>query len=451
MTLLFTIIIILTGILISYIIAKNLPIFERLSIGFGLGILYYSFIPFLQVLNNIPLTKNSVYILISLSLVILILINIKNEMIVKDAKRINFSIFKHFSKNDSKYATTFIGVFSVVLTFVTLYFPISEWDALTLYDFRGKILSQGLLFKNIQYLDSFDKFNPGYYFSYPPSTSFIHALYYVLGANSPQIIYPLIFIGMVIFFYSALSKYISKDKALLLSVILMVSNMIVNNAAIPYTNLPYTFFYFISTILLVRYIFDKKDIGILLISAIFLAGSSWMRSVEPFYLINIIVFIFFLIRKQVTLKAAVFYTIPVLALRELWNITQKIYSTNAFLTNANVSTITSGVLSFTLNQISLPLAAFSGFIAQNVLLFSILTITIITYIINGFKKRLDPGELILIIVICNLGVILAGTFAVGILLPGRNEIYASIDRFGIFLFPFIVFISGLMLKDLFKN
>jgi len=341
--------------------------------------------------------------------------------------------------------------FGLILMSIAMYFPISGWDALTLYDFRGKVLSQGLHFKDIQYLDSFDKHNPGYYFSYPPSTSFIHADYYVLGSKSPQVIYPLIFIGLIIFFYSSISHYISKENAFLFSAVLMVSNVLSSNAVVPYTNLPYAYFYFISTVLLVRYLFDRKNIGIIIMSAIFLAGSLWMRSVEPFYIVNILVIIYFLIKKQVSLVSTLFFVLPVLVLKEVWGYTQKAYATNVFLSNVNVGLVTKGLLSLSANAIKEPISAYFGFISQNILLFVILIITLATYFVKKSKKSLNPEILFLIIIFSDLAVIFAGTFAVGILLPGRSEIYASIARFGIFLFPLILFISGLMLKDLFKE
>jgi hypothetical protein len=71
------------------------------------------------------------------------------------------------------------------------------------------------------------------------------------------------------------------------------------------------------------------------------------------------------------------------------------------------------------------------------------------YLVKKGIGEIYKSEMWLLLVIySNLVVILAGTIAIGILIPGRNEIYDSINRFGIFLYPLIIYIAGLSIAKI---
>jgi hypothetical protein len=449
-TILFTVVILISGYLLGSLILKNISSIGRFGLSIGLGMLIFSIIPFIQLLFGIALSRNSVYLLIVLVLLILGFLNYTRKSISGRSKKLDFPDSSIFLKDEGKYFFMLMIVVGVVLIFITLYFPISAWDALTLYDFRGKVLSQGLLLKDLQSLDSFDRYNEGYYFAYPMSTSLIHALYYLVGSNSPQIIYPLIFFSLVIFFYYLMSHYVSRRLSLSLSLILVTSNVLFQHATMPYTNLPYAYFYFVSTALLVVYILEKKDLGLLIVSALFLAGSSWMRFVEPFYLINILILMFFCFRKQVSVVSMILYSLPVLILRGLWGITLRIYAPDTFLNSIDYSLLLKSLFSLPVDSLKLALSAYIGFVNQNALLFSIFLVSAVLFVLKGNYKDWSPEKIYLLIVFSDFLIILAGTFIIGIVLPGRSEVYDSLGRFGLFLFPLIIFAAGLILNDQFK-
>lgn len=448
MTLIYLLIIIISGILLGYLFIERQSFAERFSIGLGLGILVYSFGYFLLVKFGIPLSKNSVLTLIGSVLFTLGVLNCRNKNILDEIINTKLPNIKLMFVGEKRYLWLILTVLGGLILLVTLFWPISEWDALTLYDFRGRLYSQGLLFKDVQTLDSYDTYNAGYYFSYPPATSFMHASFYILGSEYPQVLYPLIFFALIIFFYKSLARYVSSNIALLFSVVFMLTNVFVSHASIPYTNLPYTYFYFISTILLIRSILEERNHKLLFLSGIFLAGASWMRSVEPFYLVNILILIYSVFAKKTQLISVVIYGAPVIFLRKLWSSVQSEYATKSFLTNINVNTILSNLIVTISATFKNALFAYYKFVGNNISIFLILILCTILLLIKKDRKYIDIDKWVLMIVYSNLLIIFIGVLAIGLLIPGRTEIYNSIDRFGIFLFPFIIFISGLSVKNM---
>lgn len=458
MTLLYTAIILLTGLLVSYLLAKNMHFVERLSIGFGIGMLYYSLIYFLIMFSGRALNNYHIGFSIAITLILLIIFNIKNKYISADFKSLrNFNLTKlkivlnRPAAKEKRILLIYLILLGFVITAVTLFWPISEWDALTLYDFRGRIYADGLTFKDVQKLDSLDTFNAGYYFSYPPSTSLLHASYYLLGSNQPQILYPIIYFSLGLFFYLYLSKRTSPGVSFLLTITLMSINIFVNHALVPYSNLAFTYFYFVSTILLVEYISMEQDTNSLFLSGLFLAGSSWMRSVEPFYIINLLAIFLFLILKKKNLVNLIIFAAPVLAIRKVWSLTQSHYATQSFLNNINYSGTATNFINLIFSVAPKAISALYGFLIQNLLIFSVFAIVVLYLLIKRLPKANVQVIWLVGIILSNFAVISVGTVVIGVLLPGRSEIYDSINRFGIFLYPLILFVTGLVINEITKE
>lgn len=453
MTLIYILTLLIIGFLSTYLFSREIKLFERVSISIGLGILIVSigFFALLSLGYGLNL-HNVLFVLSSLiiSLIAIIAFNngiketFKNDLIF--VKKINITNFKKIFKDERKYLSVIMITLTIIVFAVTILWPISEWDALTLYDFRGRLYAQGLNFADIQKIDNYDLYNAGYYFSYPPSTSLIHASFYILGSNLPQIIYPVIFVSFLLFFFVSISKHINFDAAYLVSGLLMITNIFVSHASVPYTNLPFTYFYFVSTIFLIEYLFEKNS-GKLILSALFLAGSSWMRSVEPFYIINILILLIFGLFKDRKYLSFIKFVIPVLLLRKSWSLIQSKYTVSSFLTGFDLKTILGNLFVTIPVVITKALTSFSGFIVNNSMIFLLLLISTIILIIKFKSKNTYFEKILGLLIYLNLGVIMSGTLVIGILLPGRSEIYDSINRFGIFLYPLILYFAGLMFKD----
>lgn len=352
------------------------------------------------------------------------------------------------------YVSLFILTVFFVLMFISLSWPIYEWDALTLYDIRGMLFAQNLKFIDLKNLDQLDLFNPGYYFSYPPSTSIIHAVYYVYLSRSPQIIYPVFYLLLVMSFYTAISRYVNKTLSNIFSLIFSVASTFVSHSMVPYTNLIFTYFYFTSTIYLLRYISSKQK-SYIFISAILLASSSWVRFVEPFYISNIIALIGFelLVNREILLrkiKNITTFIFPVIAVRFLWSYIQKQYTVSSFLNDINYFEVLPKLFDSLNNVLPLALNSLGKFFMNNFLIFLILIITSILFFI--IKKFIEIEHYaLLFIIFANIGLIIAGTIAIGVILPNRTEIYDSIQRFGMFLYPLILLLSCSTYHYVFKN
>ena len=103
--------------------------------------------------------------------------------------------------------------FIIVSSFLnTLYWPVSLWDSLVLYDFRAHIFAASGFMKEA-FIDS-------YYINYPLLTSLGHTIVYLTGGESPQILHSLFYISLGAGFYGSLREFVSRKIALLSTLIL---------------------------------------------------------------------------------------------------------------------------------------------------------------------------------------------------------------------------------------
>jgi hypothetical protein len=191
-----------------------------------------------------------------------------------------------------------------------------------------------------------------------------------------------------------------------------------------------------------------RDFRKLILSGIFLAGSSWMRSVEPFFMVNILVLLIHTLVKKKNLINVMMFALPLLFIKRIWSVVQNEYATKSFLNNISYVSIFNNLLTTIPLVIYKALQSYVGFVKGNGLIFGILLLNTILYFISKVKFQNDFKKWLLIIIYSNLLVILVGTIAIGILIPGRIEIYDSIGRFGIFLYPLILFVTGLSINEI---
>lgn len=446
MSTLYLLIITSIGILLTFAISKSLSLLERVAVGVGLGLLIISVVFYFFMANNIfPFENISVVYTILFLLIISIIIG--GTRLLKTVKKTNIKkLMLEIVKNKNWLLVLMSASFIIgaVIFSVTSFWPITEWDALTLYDMRARFFHDGLSFKDVSILDSYDTFNSGYYFSYPPLTSLIHASFYSLGLLSPQVIYPFLFFSLVVFLYKSLESSIGKVNAAFYSLVLLTVPSLVFHAIVPYTNLIYTYYYFISSILLARYFSsNKSDQGLLLLSGLMLAGGSWSRFVEPFYLVNIFVFIYFLIKKRQKFLNLLIFIIPLISIRYLWSRTVSEFTQGAFILKDIDKKLLSKISYSNFLKIFQNTALVIGnFIYDNLLVFGIFVLLLILLWGNykKQKKRFFEMKIVLIVFILDLLLIVAGTFTLGLIFPDRPEIFDSIGRLGILIFPFIIYL-----------
>src|SRR5205085_9805358 len=76
---------------------------------------------------------------------------------------------------------------------ISLYWPIWVWDALAMFDYRGRVIA---ITGSLDFLR-----HEAYWGTFPLLTSLAHALVYRLGGTTPQLIYPLYYLALLLVFH----------------------------------------------------------------------------------------------------------------------------------------------------------------------------------------------------------------------------------------------------------
>lgn len=157
---------------------------------------------------------------------------------------------------------------------------VSTWDALTLYDFRARRIVESGGFSLAANLQG------SYFFGYPLHTSLSHVWLYLTGWTSPLIFYVSTYLSLLLVVYGRLRSEQGRMATLLGVFMLALAPHYFWHSQIAYTNLPYSTFIGLGTIYCYAYARSGK-LSYLLISSLLTGLSTWVRSVEPFWLVNL--------------------------------------------------------------------------------------------------------------------------------------------------------------------
>jgi hypothetical protein len=297
-------------------LGRKAHILERIAAGFLLGSGIFTFVLFLANWKlNIPFgLKESLFIILSLNL-IAFLINtfFTKKGKVKNIFDYNFN-FKEGFENLNSLEKIIIGL--ILFLFFSslihnLYWPVLDWDALAVYDFRAKS------FVATSFMQ--DAILRGYFTTYPLYTSLIHTFLYLFNFNNPVFIYTILYVSLIILSYFVLSR-ISGNMLLSLTFSLLISIhlLIFVHSTMSYTNLPFTVFLTSGFMYLVYYFYENiTDTKTFFLGILLIALSGWVRVVEPFWLLSIP----FLILLLVYTKKVFYFFITAIVLyvpRFLW-------------------------------------------------------------------------------------------------------------------------------------
>ena len=300
------------GLLISFILVPKMYALERFGISFLLGMGIITFVMFCYSTLGVKITRESTIISIFIALLIaLVLIKLLKRKINIDV----LSIIKRCKKLSKfeKVLTLLIGGLFVGSLIESTYFPVYICDALAIYDFRGKVIAD---------LGFYTQIARNYYWfdGVPLFTSMSHAISYLFGSRNSQFIYSLIYCSFVLSFYGTLRIFTSKKTSLLTTLLLSTIPTIYNHSTFAYTNMPYAVFISLSSIYLYIWITKKKEIGYLILSAILMGLSTWTRSTEPFWVINILLLVLLCFYKfKRFILPAILFIVIVYSFREPWN------------------------------------------------------------------------------------------------------------------------------------
>ncbi len=163
------------------------------------------------------------------------------------------------------------------------YWPPVEFDALSMYDFRGRIF---FLNHNIQDI------NNGYHASYPLFTSLAHTAMYLMGFANPKLFYSLMLTGSLLVFYTLLRRHHSRPASLIGLFLFLSTPAIFYHSQIAYTNFVYTCFLGLALIYLCELLASTTRHDLIIFSLL-MASASWTRpATHPYFIINLLPLIY---------------------------------------------------------------------------------------------------------------------------------------------------------------
>jgi len=426
----FLILLFFLGLEITIVLRTRMEIPERLSVSYLLGIGVLTFFVFLtDFIFNLNFSLINTFLILIFLCSVLFVFGYKNIMsFFKDIK-FERPVFKLNKK-------TFFWIFILSIFIYTLlvnwFWPVFDWDALALYDFRAKVF---LVDANLirATLDN------GYFMGYPLLTSLAHLFVYQMGLNNPKFIYSLFYLSFVIIFYYSLKKNVSESKAMLFAVILALMPEILSNATVAYTNLAYVVYLCSGTLYLYDWI-KNKERSYLLLSAILVALSTWIRIAEPFWLVPFFVVSLISIKEK-EWKNIIYYFISILIFYLPWRLFE------SYINKMGVPALSVGQLNYVnslkyidLERIFLVLNYLYTYVFSTwgliFLAFMFMIIGVILY-----RKRRDNQ--FLYITLLFFALLFAGTLIFSITFPEWKDIPDSARRMSMFLLPLMLYSIGL--------
>ncbi len=418
----------IVGVLFSLLFTGKKLNIESIGLSMLLGPLAVTYTHFLayQYLD-VPFNLRTLFVVIAgLVLIGILLLFLHGQKLRLDIRQ---STVRSFSKP----AKLLIGVISLVIGFVwlqNLVWPIFEWDALTLYDFRGRILATEGMFTQ----DILTK----YFFGYPPFTSLLHSYGYMAGVVYIKIWYAYLYTGLILTFYAWLRKDTTRMLALFGALLLAISPHILSHGLIAYTNLPYALYFSLGSLYILDWL--KSDSrAALLVGSIMVAGSSWVRLTEPFWVIAILLIIAGVAWKKKEIITGVFAVFLIIFARQPWlQFRAAIHDLNTSTAlNQVVNNVNKGSDSYLQYLYSVPeVIPFVAEALEKVVATFILLLLLSLMIV---VKNRDYNLLRYHIVwLAAVGIILYGTFALSVSTDYWNKIPGSLTRMSIFLVIFFV-------------
>lgn len=426
---LFLVLLFFLGLEITFILRVKMNLAERLAVSYLLGIGILTFAVFLlDFVFNINFCLNNTFsVLVSLCAILFAFEYKKTVTFFKDIR---------FEKKSLKPKTlVFWGFILAIFAFTLLvnsFWPISDWDALALYDFRAKVF---LVDTNLVHAAQFNS----YFIQYPLLTSLSHLFVYQVGLGNPKFIYSLFYLSFIVIFYYSLRKKVSENKAILFTVILFLMPETFSNATMAYTNLPYMVYLCSGTFYLYDWI-KKKERPSLLLSAFLVGLSSWVRITELFWLAPILI-VLVVAFKNKRWKELIYYPTIILLFYLSWKI----------FINYICKTITPILGAIGLSYISIlkeinfeRILSVINYLYTYVfsswgLIFLLFLIVIIKAAVNWKRNN----NVFLYITLLFFALLFAGTLLFSITYPGWQDIPDSVRRMSMFLLPMIVFSASL--------
>lgn len=270
------------GILITLLTVPEISALERLSLGWVLGLGLSTVLIFIALFSNIAVEPLKILFFLLILIWFLSFFLRKKLFLFRLQLKRSFLGFKRFNTLEKflLFGIIFLCFYVLVVSF---YWPVHAWDAITLYDFRGKILADPV--SAFSYLRG--EFN-WFYYGYPLLTSLSHSFVYLFGGSNPLFLSGFFYIAFGLMFYGALREFSSRKLSLLGTFLLLAHFQMIRHIILAYSNLPYLVYFSMGTIYLLIWMVKKKE-GYFLIGGLLVGLAVWTRDQEPFWFVNLLI------------------------------------------------------------------------------------------------------------------------------------------------------------------
>lgn len=260
--------------IVSSIKAKlNLVLKAGLSILMGLGL--QSLLIIIFDLVHIPITLISLCIG---SILISIGLSLKFFNVYKD----DFKRVKSFQIGFGQVNFSWIFFLGIILYIIYglykkgAYWPVTEFDSVTGYDFMGKMIAKEQVLK-ISLFDFSTSIFQVSRFLYPPLVASGMALEHMCGDLTPRIVPVAYYVAMLFGFYGSVRYFTTHTAAIISTAFLAVTPELCSHAALSLTNLPNAAYVSLSLFTFCFYFSTKED-SWLYLSAAVMAFTLFSRS-----------------------------------------------------------------------------------------------------------------------------------------------------------------------------
>ncbi len=300
--------------------SSSLSLGERLALGYGVGLGVFTYLMFGVLAVGLHLSR------LSLLLSIVALLLSLGLATWRSSGSAAFGVFGAWRGDASgasrsrhpwlisvAVVTALVGL-SLTALVVALYWPIWTWDALTMFEYRGRAIARE---QSLAFLK-----HESYWGSFPLLTSLAHALIHLLGAGTPTVLYPPYYLSLLVVFYLNVLKLSSRLAAGGFTLIVATTPLLWQHASEPLSNLPFTFYYAAGAIYAYRWVVACERPHLLL-GGLLLGLSSWTRyGSEPLFLaVAIPVTVCALLRRQYS--AVVLFFLMFASLEAPWLLYQR--------------------------------------------------------------------------------------------------------------------------------
>ncbi|TXH07572.1 MAG: hypothetical protein E6R05_00360 [Candidatus Moraniibacteriota bacterium] len=389
-----------------------------LLLGLGLG----TWLWYLGYLMGIDLTITS-FVLISLIFRIMITV-ILRKILPNSSPKTDASMTKI-----DKFTLAIILTLGLAHLTITTYNPITAWDSLALYDFRGRTIA-------INH-DLTDLTSSSYYLSYPLMVSLVHSLVYQIGAVNPQGFHTLLFIAMIIIIWARTKTMTNSLFASLAALLTLTNYDLFYHSSYAYTNIPYTV-YLVTGVLLLLYPTKSNRNNVsaqLLIGGLLIGLSTWVRSSEPFWVLGIFLLLWTGIRSK-SYRASILGIFFILTIRYSW----LLYYTQALSQLPGVNRVETQLnLIAVLNRIITNYLEITWYIILNII-YPYLSgwIGAVFVLLATIRKRNTAQLQLTLLILILAGMVFAGIAVFSTYYATWTSIGDSARRMMLFLIPLII-------------